>query len=303
MVFVTLVSLNYVSGQKLVYWPGGNICDAEQIPYGDPIWEENFDGDVLDAEEWTTYFPCRGQDDDQCLWARTHGIPGQIYRDNNIVVNDGKCTISLRREDGEWFGQKSPYTTGMIRSVKAFSHYTRYEILADMPDGSGVWPNFWMFGYGTELDVCEYNEDTNKYLIAVHRFDGGLTKPDWCCTFVKKDYPITEDFHLYAVEYEPYRVKFYLDDEIVGIMPRFTTVAGEEVKECENYEPQLMIEHNSWPEYGNPLNVIADFATLKRKTKNFHVNEGDMVIDYIKVYERDTPKVNIPSMIQFLLRI
>ena len=298
-VFILFSIVNPLQGQQLVHWPGGNICAPETIEYGSPIFQEDFNDDKLDADTWRTHFHCGGMpyDSDDCYYARSHGEPGHIYKDENIKVENGTCTISLKREDAEWFGQESPYTTGIIESVETFRHYSRFEIMADMPDGAGVWPNFWMFGYGTEFDVAEYNEDTDKYLIAVHRFDKGLTRPDWCCTFVKKDYPITRSFQLYAVEYEPYRIKFYLNDEIVGIMPRFTTLSGEEVKECEYYKPQLMIEHNAWPRYGNPLNIIVDISTLKPNAKVLDVNEDDLIIDYIKVYKRDVKRTKIQRLL------
>lgn len=295
LVFIFLYVIPPLRSQQLVHWPGGNICEPEKVEYGAPIFQEDFNGNKLDASRWRTHFHCGGMpyDSDDCYYSRTHGEPGHIYRDENIRVANGKCTISLKREEGKWFHQTSPYTSGVIESIETFSHYSRFEIMADFPDGDGVWPNFWMFGYGTEFDVAEYNEDTDKYLIAVHRFDKGLTRPDWCCTFVKKDYPITRSSQLYAVEYEPYRIKFYLNDEIVGIMPRFTTLSGEEVKECRYYEPQMLIEHNAWPEYGHPLNIIADISTLKANAKTLKVNEDDLVIDYIKVYQRDIKRKKV----------
>lgn len=266
-------------------------------------FEEHFDGNRLDSITWQTYLPCSDMSDDQCLWARTHCTQedcneAQIFRDENVTVADGLCTIAVSKEKNSWMGVNRKYTSGMIYSREAYKKYGRYEIRCDMPHGDAYWPAFWMFGWSAEIDVAEYGGKTNEYAVGVHKWDHrGSVDP-----FIEKvtsELSLTEGMHVYAVEYDPYRVKFYLDDRLVSTMHRYSTLAGEPVTDCGYLEPQILIEHYAYPRPSSPLHIIVNVALWYwADRKQYDFKADSLQIDYIRYYERDYPCGYAPEVMR-----
>jgi hypothetical protein len=69
---ISLLTANFVFSQQdtvisqPVFCPQGNW---------ELVYSEAFDGDVLNKEQWITYFPYTDDGSDQCAFCRTHGIP------------------------------------------------------------------------------------------------------------------------------------------------------------------------------------------------------------------------------------
>ena len=281
------------TAQQLVAWPGGDICTSEQLDY-DLVFEDQFDGDRLDTTVWQRYLPCPYASGDSCLWSRTHCLEKdcnevQIYRDDNVTVSDGLCHLAVRKEKTKWQGVKRKYTSGMIYSKAAYRRYGRYEIRCDIPDGNAYWPAFWVYGSTTEIDIAEYGGDTDRYQIGVHKWlhRGSL---DPYLDEVVSTKELTKGMHVYAVEYEPYRTKFYLDDELVRVLHKYSTLDGKPVRDCGYLAPQILIENYPYPKAGNPLHIIVNVALWYWADKRRFDFESDTLrIDYIRYYERAYP--------------
>jgi beta-glucanase (GH16 family) len=121
-------------------------------------------------------------------------------------------------------GVRRDYTSARLKTERRFSQqYGRFEARIQIPSGQGAWPAFWMLGddYSVkgwpacgEIDVMESvgsSADTiegslhgpgysgSNPLISAYRLPRGR---------------FSDSFHLFAVEWEPRVVRFYVDDEL-----------------------------------------------------------------------------------------
>jgi len=116
------------------------------------VWEDNFDGDSIDASVWTYDVGDSGWGNNEL----------QNYTDNsdNAYVENGNLVIrALRGADGK-------FTSARLKSIGRMSYkYGTIEAHIKLPDlDSGLWPAFWQLGndFGQagwpacgELDILE----------------------------------------------------------------------------------------------------------------------------------------------------
>jgi beta-glucanase (GH16 family) len=102
--------------------------------------------------------------------------------------------------------------------------YGRFEIKAKLPAGKGTWPAIWMlptdWAYGDwpksgEIDIMEHvGYDPDVIHITTHTeayyFKIGTQK-----TAVKKIANATTDYHLYRVDWTPYAISGYIDNQLI----------------------------------------------------------------------------------------
>ena len=114
------------------------------------------------------------------------------------------------------------YTSGAITSWGSFSQrYGVFQIRARLPKGKGLWPAFWLLnqagGWPPEVDVFEVLGQTPTSLFtAVHTKSSGRHVGTGETTTVAD---MTDDFHVYSVDWGPQVVIFYFDGEEVWRHP------------------------------------------------------------------------------------
>lgn len=284
-----------------VFFTGGNICESTPFKL---VFFDEFNGTELNTAKWTQYYPYGPNGTDQCPFCRTHSTlekqEGQIYRDENVRVSDGILYLDVKQEAGTWFDFNKKYTSGMIQSIQSFNTYTKYEVRCKISAGVGYWPAFWTFGGNTEIDVFEFYEEADRFECSVHYWDNyyphflGIDWPDWLedlnieqfNQIVEPGIDMSQDFHTYAVEYDKFFVNFYLDGVKKVTMPRYFTLDGNPVINC-NVPAGIYIQHPEFPKYGNPLNVIANVALFDEPADQLNIVPKSMEIDYIRVYQRN----------------
>jgi beta-glucanase (GH16 family) len=273
----------YSQSWPLVNFAGGNVCpDLDHVL----VFEDDFNGNSLDETKWYTYFPYGPDNSDQCSFCRTHSTDdhqeGQIYLDKNVRVENGICYLDVIKENASWYQFNKKYTSGMLYSKQQFNTYSKYEIRCKAPTGTGYFPAFWAFGWNTEIDVFEFFEQNDRYVVSVHFWDNGY---DTWNQWVQANQNLSLDFHTYSVVYDPFYIHFYLDDVIVATMPRYYFLSGDPVSQCL-VQPGVYLQHPEYPQYGNPLNVIANVALFNGPAEAEQVTEKSMEIDFIRVYQR-----------------
>ena len=111
------------------------------------------------------------------------------------------------------------YTSGILTSYDSFKFTHGYaEISAKLPQGSGLWPAFWLLnGYYVdqqpEIDIIELrganpNELVHSYHLTPR--DGGPPSFSWTTTNNNQD-GFADGFHKYGVAWEPGKIDFYVD--------------------------------------------------------------------------------------------
>jgi beta-glucanase (GH16 family) len=172
------------------------------------VWSDEFNGSSLDQSIWSFQL---GQFND-CVHYSSD-------RQANTVVKDG--TLRLIALEESYHGYD--YTASVIKTKHSLSwRYGRIEARIKLPSSNGFVPAFWMLPENEslgwwpdsgEIDIMEHpTNEVNKIYGSIHTGDynyftgseprGGVIEiPDAESTF-----------HLYAVEWTPEKIDFFVDD-------------------------------------------------------------------------------------------
>lgn len=196
----------------------------------------------------------------------------------NASVEDGHLVIRAQREKY----QGNDYTSARLKTQGKFSQtYGRFEARMKIPYGQGLWPAFWMMG--DDIDTADWPgcgeidimENVGKEPSMVHGTihgpgyagDGGIGT-DYTLPRGKR---FADDFHVFAVEWEPSAIRFYVDDDLYGTRTRADLPQGR--KWVFDHPFFLLVNvavGGGWP--GSP-----DATTVFPQT---------MLVDYVRVYRR-----------------
>lgn len=187
------------------------------------VFEEQFDGDVLNVEDWTT---CYWWDTDGCTNEGNNEL--QWYQPDNVSVEDGNLVLEAKEQhihspDGVHFD----YSSGMVttgrtdpeaRDGDRFSLTWGYvEVRAHIPSGAGLWPAVWLLPSDhtsvPEIDIMEVLGGAPDTLeMHYHSRVDGDEQSDGADAIVGD---LSEDFHTYAVDWSPEAIIWLLDGEEV----------------------------------------------------------------------------------------
>ena len=192
-------------------------------------FHDEFNGNTLNRDEWLTYFPYTNDGSDQCAFCRTHGNENQIFWDQNVVLEDGLLQIVAKKETTTWFNETRNYTSGTIHSRKAFGQ-GKYEIRAKLPKGEGFWPAIWTFGQvGSEIDIMEAGmQNPKRFHTSVHEWN----IKDMFHKRVNVNFDLSEDFHVYGMEWDSSSIKFFIDDKEVWHLCKYTSNIKRNPRRC-----------------------------------------------------------------------
>jgi len=184
------------------------------------VWSDEFDQDSININNWN-FETGNGN----YGWGNNEK---QYYtkRPENIKIVNGVLVITARKESYNGYN----YTSSRIQTKnKAYFKYGRIEMKAKLPRGKGTWPAFWMLPqsqlYGSnywpdngELDIMEYvGYDPSKVHGTVHtNKNSGSASISSVITY----YGVENNFHVYAVEWAPTIIKFYVDSYLYGTYSR-----------------------------------------------------------------------------------
>lgn len=187
-------------------------CDAPKL-----IWADEFNGNALDTTKWDIMLG-DGCDFGICGWGNNEQ---QSYQAENLTVKDGFLTITARKEE---VGGK-PYTSGRIRTANMPNggewRHGRFEARIKLPNGTGTWPAFWMlptdpdvgWPMSGEIDIMEATGQAD--MIAFGTLHYGQPWPQNEFTsgrILKQPDAWSDDFHVYAVEWDAGEIRWYVDD-------------------------------------------------------------------------------------------
>lgn len=208
-------------------------------------------------------------------------------RPQNVSTDaDGHLVITAIQENlpgsSCWYGS-CRYTSGRILTKNTFTQeYGRFEASIKLPAGQGMWPAFWMQGDATgsagtgwpargEIDVME---NIGREPSTVH---GSLHGPGYSGgSAITGSYVLpagqqfSDDFHTFAVEWEPNEIRWYVDGILYETRTRADLPAGAPwVFDHPFYLILNSAVGGQWP--GSPDSTTAF--------------PQQMLIDYVRVYE------------------
>src|SRR3546814_4190639 len=111
-----------------------------------------------------------------------------------------------------------PYTSGLLTTRDSFAQsYGYFEIRADMPEGQGLWPAFWLLPvdgrWPPELDVIEiFGQDPERPILSSHSAASGSHTIDRHIA----DVAPSDGFHSYGVLWGPEEIVWAIDGVAVA---------------------------------------------------------------------------------------
>lgn len=186
------------------------------------VWSDEFsgpDGSLPDPAKWTYDLGGKG-------WGN-HELESYTKRPENSRIEKGNLVITARKESYIGAdGVARDYTSARLKTQGLFTQtYGRIEARIKIPEGPGMWPAFWMLGENIstvgwpkcgEIDIME---NIGKEAGIIH---GSLHGPsstgrtsDLTSIFkLPARESFADSFHLYAIEWEPGAVRFYVDTNL-----------------------------------------------------------------------------------------
>ncbi len=202
----------------------------------------------------------------------------QYYTDadpDNARVEDGKLIVEARKEP---FGDNAYTSARLVSRTKGEWTYGRVEARAKLPSGRGTWPAIWMLPTvdklkwpdDGEIDIMEYvgfdpgvvhgTVHTKAYNHSIGTQKGGQTPvPD-----------ASTAFHVYAIEWTPDRIDWFVDDK------PYYSFANDKTGSKE-----------TWP-FNAPFHLIFNLAVGGNWGGQKGVDENiwpqRMEVDWVRVY-------------------
>lgn len=233
------------------------------------VWSDEFDGTSLDMSKWSHQLGDA---------FGTNQLDYDTDRTENVSVSDGLLHITALKE--EYRG--NTYTSGRITTADKFHRtYGRFEARIKLPIGYGMWPAFWMIGSNFEdvywpecgeIDIMEYRgSDPSVCIGSLHGpgYSGGdaLSKS----TRLTSGQRFSDDFHVFAVEWEEGVVRFYRDD--VNYETRESGELNRDQRWVFDHDFNLILNLAIGGNFGPAPNADTVFPQ-------------SMLVDYVRVYAR-----------------
>ncbi len=236
------------------------------------VWSDEFNGPAgaIDPNHWT--FDTGGDG-----WGNNELELYTNRTDNAAVDGQGALTIVARAEAY----QGRDYTSARINTSGHFSQaYGRFEARIQIPFGQGIWPAFWTLGDNIgsggwptcgELDIMENvgrEPAINHGSAHGPGYSGGnpLT-----AVYQLPSGRLSDAYHVYAIEWEPNVVRWYVDDTLYETRTPADVPAGA-----------------TWV-YDHPFFLILNVAVggnFPGSPDGTTVFPQTMKVDYVRVYEK-----------------
>ena len=227
------------------------------------LFFEDFSGTSLNTSIWN--YELGDGCPNLCGWGNNER---QIYTKENVQVKDGSLIITATKDSTSYF-------SGRITTKNKFEfQYGTIEAKMKLPEGSGLWPAFWMLGSNIsevgwpksgEIDIMEYvGKKPHEIHTTLHTQDSyGQSKN----TKISTIETIEEGFHTYKAKWTEESITFYVDDNEVYV-----------------FNPEVKDE-NTWP-FNQPFYILVNMAiggNFGGPEVDDNIFPKEFEIDYIKV--------------------
>lgn len=246
------------------------------------VWADEFSGPAETAPDATKWDYDLGAGFDGG-WGNNEKQYYTSRTDNAYLDGEGHLVIKASRENFTGNdGITRQYTSARLVTRGKFEVvYGRVEARLKVAFGQGIWPAFWMLGNDLstvgwpqcgEIDIME-NIGREPAIVHGTLHGPGYSGATPLTGFVTlpEGKRFTDDFHIFAVEWEPRAIRFYLDNQLYQTYTSDNLPAGAKwVFDHPFYLILNVAVGGNWP--GEP-----DGTTIFPQT---------MLVDYVRVYER-----------------
>ena len=241
-------------------------------------WSDEFngaDGSPPDPSKWVVESGGHGWGNDE--------LECYTSRPQNVRQENGHLVIEAIKENfAGTDGRRRSYTSARIKTHGRFSQqYGRFEARIQIPAGKGMWPAFWMLGDDFsavgwpacgEIDVMENAGGTEPGII-----HGSLHGPGYSgnnpitATYALPQGRFSDGFHVFAVEWAPQVVRFFVDGNLYATKTPADVPAGKH-----------------WV-YDHPFFLLLNLAVggnMPGSPDESTIFPQRMLVDYVRVYSR-----------------
>ncbi|WP_129748160.1 family 16 glycosylhydrolase [Flavobacterium anhuiense] len=245
------------------------------------VWSDEFNGTTVDLTKWQSI------SGNGCPSLCGFGnAEAQRYDPNQAtIIKEGTnsyLNIEAKYAPSSQFPDQ-PYASSKLTTEGKYSlKYGRVEARMKLSNGMGAWPAFWMlpvggnWPYTGEIDIMEAKHRNPQSVDGTIHYDGNGYH------FTGRSYSsptdLSSDFHVYAVEWGPNFIKWFVDDVLFHTATPNTTVNG------------------GWPFNDSQFYIILNLAVGSAGTPYTSVNgagvapvPGDfpakLQVDYVRVYD------------------
>jgi len=244
------------------------------------VWSDEFngtDGTAPDSSKWTydTGGNGWGNNELECYTNLTQ----------NAQVQGGNLVITAMHQPSYACsdGTMRDYTSTRLKTQGLFSQADgRFEARIKIPAGQGMWPAFWMLGNNItsvnwpacgEIDIMEnIGKEPGTVHGSLHSSSTVAKTSDATAPFsLPAGQSFAADFHLYAVEWEPGTVRFYVDSNLYATFTQSQWPTG-----------------GAWT-FDHPFFIILNVAVggdWPGSPDNSTVFPQQMLVDYVRVYTK-----------------
>jgi beta-glucanase (GH16 family)/photosystem II stability/assembly factor-like uncharacterized protein len=242
------------------------------------VFSDEFDGansSAPDPQKWVHDIGGWGWGNNE-LQTYTNRTENSYQENGHLVIKALKETFTGPD------GITRDYTSARLKTQGKFEQqYGRYEARIKVPFGQGLWPAFWMLGNNIdsvgwpvcgEIDIMEhigripataYGTIHGPGFSGAAGIQGVYNLPDGQF--------FADDFHVFAVEWDPHAVRWYIDGNLYKtVTPSSLPANSSWVFEHPFFMLLNVAVGGDWP--GSP-----DATTVFPQT---------MLVDYVRVYER-----------------
>jgi beta-glucanase (GH16 family) len=244
------------------------------------VWSDEFDwgyGAPIDSSKWTAETGGNG-------WGNQE-LEYYTNSTQNAQQQNGSLVMTATRENayqyGCWYGTCQYTSARLVTKGKFQFTYGRAEARIKIPRGRGLWSAFWALGGNIdspgvgwpncgEIDIMEnVGQEPQRNHGSLH--GPGYSGANPLTAWNDVAGALADDFHVYAVEWEPAAIRFYVDNTLYETRtPADVPGGGWWVYDHGFFLLLNVAVGGNWP--GSP-----DWSTSFPQ---------QMLVDYVRVYQR-----------------
>ncbi|MCW8194508.1 family 16 glycosylhydrolase [Proteobacteria bacterium 005FR1] len=245
------------------------------------VFSDEFEGSALDTNKWEPQIG-DGCNINLCGWGNNEL---QWYKAENATVANGLLTITAKKERV----RASNYTSARLRTANMpqsgeWTH-GRFEARIKLPNSPGMWPAFWMlptdpdvgWPMSGEIDIMESTGQSDMHVSGTIHHGEAWPDNEWTGnSILKQPDRWSDDFHVYAVEWEPHEIRWYVDDLLYSVK-RPEDLSSSSYWTFEYYRYHFLLNIA----VGGSLGGWVDDSQLPQT----------MDVDYVRVYDTRQPSI------------